>query len=284
MSSLPFSSAWTKRCASLKPRSIPSWIWLIRLWLAQAFWVSGVLKLANWDTALTLATYEYPVPGWIRSRRPCWGNHRSLGSMLLAFGLATRLAAIPLLILTLVIQFEYLALDQHLYWAALFGWYIVMGAGPISLDRLLTSGLAIFGAAVGQAAGRLYAALTRYLGPVYQLGCGCGWRACGLPGAGGAFAAGGGAGFRQPLAGVGAWRPAGGDRRDAGAARRGRHGHGRGPDDQPALSTFPARPDRAARAGTDRRRHRSASGNWPAGFRRWKAGPTPRWPMCRMWL
>ena len=36
----------------------------IRLWLAQAFWVSGVLKLANWDNALTLATYEYPVP-WL---------------------------------------------------------------------------------------------------------------------------------------------------------------------------------------------------------------------------
>ena len=93
-----------------------------------------------------------------------------LGSMLLAFGLATRLAAIPLLILTLVIQFEYRALDQHLYWAALFGWYIVMGAGSISLDRLLTSGLASSALPLVKPLGRLYAACTRYLGPVYQLG------------------------------------------------------------------------------------------------------------------
>ena len=143
----------------------------IRLWLAQAFWVSGVLKLANWDTALTLATYEYPVPWLDPFTAAVLGvTIEVLGSMLLAFGLATRLAAIPLLILTLVIQFEYRALDQHLYWAALFGWYIVMGAGPISLDRLLTSGLASSALPLVKPLGRLYAIFTRYLGPVYQLG------------------------------------------------------------------------------------------------------------------
>lgn len=143
----------------------------IRLWLAQAFWVSGVLKLANWDTALTLATYEYPVP-WLNpvTAATLGVITEVLGSMLLAFGLATRLAAIPLLVLTLVIQFEYRALDQHLYWAALFGWYVVMGAGPISLDRLLASGLAASALPLVKPLGRLYAALTRYLGPVYQLG------------------------------------------------------------------------------------------------------------------
>ncbi|MDS4019453.1 MAG: FAD-dependent oxidoreductase [Candidatus Competibacter sp.] len=142
----------------------------IRLWLAQAFWVSGVLKLANWDSALTLATYEYPVPWLDPVTAAALGVITEvLGSMLLAFGLATRLAAIPLLLLTLVIQFEYRALDQHLYWAALFGWYVVMGAGPISLDRLLASGLASSALPLVEPLGRLYAALTRYLGPVYQL-------------------------------------------------------------------------------------------------------------------
>lgn len=142
----------------------------IRLWLAQAFWVSGVLKLANWDSALTLATYEYPVP-WLDpvTAATLGVITEVLGSMLLAFGLATRLAAIPLLLLTLVIQFEYRALDQHLYWAALFGWYLIMGAGPISLDRLLASGLAASALPLVKPLGRLYAAITRTLGPVYQL-------------------------------------------------------------------------------------------------------------------
>jgi len=143
----------------------------IRLWLAQAFWVSGVLKLANWNTALTLATYEYPVPWLDPFTAAVLGvTVEVLGSMLLAFGLATRLAAIPLLVLTLVIQFEYRALDQNLYWAALFGWYVIMGAGPISLDRLLASGLAASALPLVKPLGQLYAVITRYLGPVYQLG------------------------------------------------------------------------------------------------------------------
>lgn len=142
----------------------------IRLWLAQAFWVSGVLKLANWDTALTLATHEYPV-SWLDpfTAAVLGVIVEVLGSMLLAFGLATRLAAIPMLILSLVIHFEYRALDLNLYWAALFGWYVVMGAGPISLDRLLASGLAASALPLVKPLGRLYAAFTRYLGPVYQL-------------------------------------------------------------------------------------------------------------------
>ncbi|MBL8416299.1 MAG: FAD-dependent oxidoreductase [Propionivibrio sp.] len=142
----------------------------IRLWLAQAFWVSGVLKLANWDTALTLATHEYPV-SWLDpfTVAVLGVSIEVLGSMLLALGLATRLAAIPMLVLSLVIHFEYLALESNLYWAALFGWYVVMGAGPISMDRLLASGLAASALPLVKPLGRLYAVCTRYLGPVYQL-------------------------------------------------------------------------------------------------------------------
>lgn len=142
----------------------------IRLWLAQLFWVSGVLKLANWDNALLLATYEYPVSWLDPATAAALGIAiEVIGPVLLAFGLATRLAAIPLLVLTLVIQFEYRALDQHLYWAALFGWYAIMGAGPISLDRLLAPGLAASALPLVKPVGRWYAALTRTLGPVYQL-------------------------------------------------------------------------------------------------------------------
>ncbi len=40
----------------------------VRLWLAQTFFVSGLLKLASWDTALYLAEFEYPV-SWLA---PCY--------------------------------------------------------------------------------------------------------------------------------------------------------------------------------------------------------------------
>ena len=56
---------WIGGSFSLAERSIAPPVHLaIRLWLAQSFLVSGILKVSNWDTALTLARYEYPV-SWI---------------------------------------------------------------------------------------------------------------------------------------------------------------------------------------------------------------------------
>src|SRR5258708_30948513 len=44
--------------------------------------------------------------------------------------------------LALVAQFAYLPFDNQLFWAHLLGWYVVCGAGPISVDGLLRRGLA----------------------------------------------------------------------------------------------------------------------------------------------
>ena len=76
----------------------------IRLYLAQSFFLSGMVKAASWNTAVLLATYEYPV-GWLD---PTKAAVIGLGielicPPLIAFGLFTRVAAIPLLILSLVI-------------------------------------------------------------------------------------------------------------------------------------------------------------------------------------
>jgi|GEM_PF-6764735 len=65
----------------------------IRLWLAQIFWVSGILKLANFDNAITLATYEYPV-SWLNPVTAAYlgVSIEVICPILLALGLATRLA------------------------------------------------------------------------------------------------------------------------------------------------------------------------------------------------
>jgi putative oxidoreductase len=143
---------------------------LIRLSIAQAFFVSGVLKVANWDNALLLAASEYPV-SWLDPVAAAWigAGIELIGSVLLAAGLATRAAAFSMLVLSLVIQFNYLALDTHLFWAALLGWYVVMGAGPLSLDAALARGLG--GSAIPYAAGavRLARLTTEGLGALYGL-------------------------------------------------------------------------------------------------------------------
>jgi len=116
---------------------------LIRLWLAQIFFASGVLKLVNWQTALDLAAHEYPVSFMSPVTAAYVGvSIEVLGAGLLAFGLMTRYAAVPMLILSLIIQFDYMPFDTQLFWAAIFLWYALIGAGPISLDGLLRHGLA----------------------------------------------------------------------------------------------------------------------------------------------
>src|SRR5215470_17915793 len=83
---------------------------IIRLWLAQVFVVSGLLKAANWENALNLAANEYPV-SWLDPATAAWlGVSVEIGgAVLLAAGLATRAAAFAMLILSLVIQFSYRA-------------------------------------------------------------------------------------------------------------------------------------------------------------------------------
>ena len=56
---------------------------------------------------------------------------------LIAVGLLTRIAAVPLLILSLVIQYAYVPLPENLFWALFFALMIVRGPGALSLDRLV---------------------------------------------------------------------------------------------------------------------------------------------------
>ncbi len=142
----------------------------LRLWLAHGFWISGLLKVARWDTALTLAAYEYPVT-WLDpvTAATLGAAIEIVCPILLTLGLATRLAAIPLLVLSLIIQFEYKLLNEHVYWAVLFAWYAVMGAGPLSLDRMLSAGFADSALPFARALSRGVAVFRRWAGPLYQL-------------------------------------------------------------------------------------------------------------------
>lgn len=143
---------------------------VIRLWLAQMFWVSGIIKVANWDNALELARSEYPV-SWLDPVTAAYTGAaiELIAPVLLAVGLATRAAAIPLLILSLVIQFAYKELPEHLFWAILLGWFVVKGPGRISLDALIAPQLERLALPFAGLAKRLVAFVTTFGGPLYQL-------------------------------------------------------------------------------------------------------------------
>ena len=69
---------------------------LIRLGLAQAFFVSGVMKVIHWSATLAAASHDFPV----RFMAPVTAAYGGVsvevvGGVLLALGFMTRYAALP---------------------------------------------------------------------------------------------------------------------------------------------------------------------------------------------
>src|SRR5258705_367407 len=113
------------------------------------FWSSGLTKIASWDTTIALFRDEYMVPLLTPEIAAAWSAAFELScSPLIVLGLATRLATLPLLGMTFVIQtFVYPEYwTQHLMWASVLLFLLTKSPGGFSLDhyveRLLrTNGL-----------------------------------------------------------------------------------------------------------------------------------------------
>ena len=117
----------------------------IRLWMARVFFNSGLTKIQDWDATLFLFQEEYRVPLLPTSVAAVMGTTFELAMpVLLVVGLATRLAALPLIGMSLVIQFVLGASNpvydntEHIYWLFLLLVIAVRGPGAISIDHLLS--------------------------------------------------------------------------------------------------------------------------------------------------
>jgi len=119
----------------------------VRISLAGIFWRSGRTKVdeGSWlsvsDTAIFLFEEEYkgvPLPAEFAAYVATYAEH--LFPVLLVVGLFTRLSALALLGMTMIIQiFVYPEAwwSVHMIWVALALVLIVRGSGSLSLDQLL---------------------------------------------------------------------------------------------------------------------------------------------------
>nr|WP_240634332.1 DoxX family protein [Pseudomonas otitidis] len=117
---------------------------LVRVGIASVFFLSGRTKVEGL-LSITPGTYELfrseyalpLLPPELAAHLATYAEH--LFPLLLVLGLATRLSALALLGMTLVIQvFVYPdAWSTHLSWAALLLVLVGRGAGAWSLDRRL---------------------------------------------------------------------------------------------------------------------------------------------------
>ena len=113
---------------------------MFRLAVASVFLKAGLNKIASWELTVQLFADEYKVPLLSPDLAATLAATFEIGcSMLLIFGLATRLATLPLLGMIAVIQtFVYPnAYSEHLTWASILLFLLTRGAGPWSLDRAL---------------------------------------------------------------------------------------------------------------------------------------------------
>lgn len=113
---------------------------LFRLAIAAVFLKAGLTKIASWELTVQLFADEYKVPVLSAEVAALMAVSTEIGcSLLLIAGLATRLAALPLLGMIAVIQtFVYPnAYAEHLTWASILLFLLTRGGGSLSADRAL---------------------------------------------------------------------------------------------------------------------------------------------------
>ena len=119
-----------------------------RLYVAQAFFLSGLTKLRDWDTTLALFADEYHVPLLPTELAAYLGTGGELVlPVLLVLGLFGRFAALGLFVVNAVAvlslgEIAPAALQQHQFWGSLLIGLLLWGPGKWSLDAWLVSRMA----------------------------------------------------------------------------------------------------------------------------------------------
>jgi NADH dehydrogenase/putative oxidoreductase len=128
---------------------------VVRVSLAKAFFDPGMLPACPFLDVLRTAWAAIFV--------------EVFGPVLMAAGFMVRPIALLMLLLTLLAQVQGAPREEHLFWAALFGWYVVQGAGPLSLDHLLAKGLGLSPLPFARRATTAARWSERQLVPLYRL-------------------------------------------------------------------------------------------------------------------
>lgn len=119
---------------------------VIRLYVANVFFKSGLVKIGNWDGTLYLFANEYRVPLLSPETAAVLGTLGELAlPPLLALGLAGRFAALGLSVLNIVavVSFWHVLAENeaarmsHLYWGLLLAVTLLHGPGRLSIDQWL---------------------------------------------------------------------------------------------------------------------------------------------------
>lgn len=136
--------SFARRAIALMERWLtPSFDLAIRLYVASAFFKSGLTKIQDWSSTVALFQYEYQVPVLPPELAAVMGTAGELVlPVLLALGLAGRFGAAGLSVMNVVAVISYadlsdLGRQDHVLWGALLLVTLLHGPGRWSLDHWL---------------------------------------------------------------------------------------------------------------------------------------------------
>lgn len=115
----------------------------LRLIVAEAFFKSGLTKIASWASTVSLFENEYMVPLLPPEAAALLATGAELAfPVLLVLGLGSRLAAFALFVLNIVAVVSYpelgaVGLKDHVTWGLLMLVTMLHGPGRLSLDHLV---------------------------------------------------------------------------------------------------------------------------------------------------
>lgn len=139
---------WTRAAAALDALQ-PAAALAARIHVGQAFFLSGLTKIRDWETTLALFTDEYQVPLLPPVIAAPLGTAGELVlPVLLVLGLGGRFAALGLSVVNAVAvlslqEIAPAALQQHVFWGSLLAGIAVFGPGKWSLERWVWPRLAV---------------------------------------------------------------------------------------------------------------------------------------------
>lgn len=115
----------------------------LRLWVANVFFRSGMLKFNSWDSTMYLFENEYQVPLLTPETAAMMGTGVELAfPVLLALGLGGRFAALVLFLFNIIAVISYpdleaIGIRDHQIWGLMLFVLILQGPGKLSMDYFL---------------------------------------------------------------------------------------------------------------------------------------------------
>jgi putative oxidoreductase len=121
----------------------PAAILAARIYVAYVFFLSGLTKLRDWGTTVSLFTDEYKVPLLSPEVAAVMGTAGELVlPVLLVMGLGGRFAALGLSVINVIAvislsEIAPAAMQQHITWGVLLAGLAIFGCGKYALDHVI---------------------------------------------------------------------------------------------------------------------------------------------------